>query len=61
MPRTMGAANIKAWRMEQLINDMAEGSKSDDELAAEYNVEEQSIRFFRLRHKAGYPGPRRWI
>jgi hypothetical protein len=34
MPRTMGAANIKAWRMEQLINGMAEGSKSDHELAA---------------------------
>jgi hypothetical protein len=52
MPRTLGAASIKAWRMEQLINDLAEGSKSIAELAAEYEVEEQSISFFKMRHKA---------
>jgi hypothetical protein len=43
---------IKAWRHEQLINDLATGDKLDSELATEYDVEEQSIRVFRLRHKA---------
>jgi hypothetical protein len=53
MSRTTGLSpNIRAWRIEQLINDMAEGGKSDEELAAEYDVENQSIRVFRLRHKA---------
>jgi hypothetical protein len=52
MPRTMQAASIKAWRYEQLINDLAVGDKPDSELAAEYDVEEQSIRVFRMRHKA---------
>jgi hypothetical protein len=52
MPRTMQAASIKAWRYEQLINDLAVGDKPDSELAAEYGVEEQSIRVFRMRHKA---------
>jgi hypothetical protein len=36
MSRTTGLSpNIRAWRIEQLINDMAEGGKSDEELAAE--------------------------
>jgi hypothetical protein len=48
----MQAASIKAWRYEQLINDLALGDKPDSELASEYEVEEQSIRVFRLRHKA---------
>jgi hypothetical protein len=38
--------------MEQLINDLAVGDRSDADLAAEYDVEEQSIRVFRMRHKA---------
>jgi hypothetical protein len=43
---------VKAWRYEQLINDLAVGDRPDSELAAEYEVEEQSIRVFRMRHKA---------
>ena len=36
MPRTLGAASIEELRrIEQLINDLAEGSKSIAELAAE--------------------------
>jgi len=38
--------------MEQLINDLAEGSKTDAELSTEYDMVEQSVRVFRLRHKA---------
>ena len=52
MPRTKEAASVKAWRMEQLINDLAVGEKSVAELAAEFDVEEQSVRVFKLRHKA---------
>jgi hypothetical protein len=33
MPRTKEAANIKAWRMEQLIRDLALGDKSMAELS----------------------------
>jgi hypothetical protein len=51
MPRTMGAIDIKAWRMEQLIRDLAVGEKGVAELAEEYDVEEQTIRVFKLRHK----------
>jgi hypothetical protein len=51
MPRTKGAADIKAWRMEQLINDLAEGSKPDEELANDYDIALQSVHAFRLRHK----------
>jgi hypothetical protein len=52
MPRTMQAGSVKAWRYERLINDLAMGDKPDSELAAEYDVEDQTIRFFRMRHKA---------
>jgi hypothetical protein len=37
--------------MEQLINDLAEGSKPDEELANDYDIALQSVHAFRLRHK----------
>ena len=52
MPRTLTAMGIREWRSEQLINDMAVGEKPDALLATEYDVEEQTIRAFRLRRKA---------
>ena len=51
MPRTMASAGVRAWRMEQLINDLAEGSKTDAELSAEYDMVEQSVRAFKWRHQ----------
>jgi hypothetical protein len=59
MPRTLAANNIRAWRTEQLINDMAEGSKSYAVLADEYDVVEQSVRAFRQRHKADVEAKKR--
>jgi hypothetical protein len=52
MPRTKEATNIKAWRMEQLIRDLALGEKSYAELAGEHGVEEQTVRVFKMNHKA---------
>jgi cell division septum initiation protein DivIVA len=52
MPRVKEATNVKAWRMEELIRDLAVGEKSYAELAEEHGVEEQTIRVFRMRHKA---------
>jgi hypothetical protein len=52
MPRTMRAAGIRAWRMEQLIRDLALGEKSMAELAEIHGVEEQTVRLFKMRHKA---------
>jgi hypothetical protein len=51
MPRTMASAGVTAWRMEQLINDLAEASETDAEFSAEYDMMEQSVRAFKWRHK----------
>jgi hypothetical protein len=51
MPRTKGAKDIRPWDAERMIRDMAVADKSDVELAAEYDVAEQTIRYFRMNHK----------
>jgi hypothetical protein len=52
MPRTMSSANISAWRMKQLINDLALGEKPHAELATDYDVAGQTVAAFALRHRA---------
>jgi hypothetical protein len=49
MPRVKGTTNIRPWDVERLIRDMAVGDKSDPELAAEYDVAEQTVRYFRVK------------
>ena len=51
MPRN-GAAPIRAWRMESLIQNMAVGDRTDAALAEEFGVEVQTVAAFRMRHKA---------
>jgi hypothetical protein len=52
MPRTMRSAGIRAWRHEQLINDLALGEKPLAELAEIFGVAEQTVRLFSMNHKA---------
>jgi hypothetical protein len=52
MPRTMGTANIRAWRAEELISDLALNDKTHAELAEIHGVAEQTVAAFRMRHKA---------
>jgi len=47
----MRSAAIRAWRMEQLIRDLALGEKSMTELAEIHGVEEQTVRVFKMNHK----------
>jgi hypothetical protein len=52
MPRTLHSAGIRAWRYEQLINDLALGEQPHSELAERYNVEVQTVRVFAMNHRA---------
>jgi hypothetical protein len=51
MPKTMGAATIKAWEYERLINDLALGARSHADIAVEYSKAEQTIAAFAMRHR----------
>jgi hypothetical protein len=48
MPRTLGAREIRPWVRERLLRDMAVGDKPDRELAADYNIAEQTVRVHRM-------------
>src|SRR4249919_412017 len=53
MPRTKGCSpNIKAWRAEQLINDLALGERRYADLAEEHSVAEQTVAYFAVKHRA---------
>jgi hypothetical protein len=51
MPRTMRSGGVRAWRMEQLIRDLALGEKPLAELAEIHGLEEQTVRVFKMNHK----------
>jgi hypothetical protein len=52
MPKTKGARDIQGWREYGLIRDLALNEKTAAHLAEDYDVAEQTVYDFKMRHKA---------